>query len=477
MQTLPFPQFCGKDYTPFSAKVDTQQLWNLYRERIQANDAQYSRAVDYVLYKTPGLQTKLNSPGCHRGTAELNDHVFDVVGSTLLDLTGPSVINATLGPIADDGKNVLFAVNTDTLLIVSSGILYAVFGGVLSTPVTPQAPIGVAFIGGYFVLLARMNQIFFSLDGLTWDPLDFQTAEASPSAVLAMVEDHNELWLIGNRVSQVFTVGADPNTPFVPRQDGIVQQGIAAPASLNAMDNGLVWLAENKNGARTFIRMNGFQPETISTYAIENTLRLMPTIDDCIGMSFQLNGHSVCWFTFPTADRTLCYDATEGDWYNVGWWNAPQARYERHRANCIVSAFGTILCGDHANGNLYELSPDYYDDDGNDIRWMRQTPHSTKDGKRIEYGRLTIFAETGMGLDVAPGVRGNDPQITMEFSDNGGKVFSSAYDRSLGKLGEYEKEIFWNRLGIALDRVFRFYGTSPTKIVFTGAAFEAEVLR
>ncbi len=424
MKTIPFPQLCGKDSTLFSSKADNQALMCLYRETIQSGDAEN----DYVLYKTFGIQSVLTSPaGRYRGAFQLNDHVFAVIGSTIAEILGSLTLpDTSFGPIADDGKNVTFAADPDTLVVVSGGILYAIFSGTLMTPATPFTPLAVCSIDGYFFALSEFNQLFFSVDGLVWDPLDFQTVEGSPNNILTIIEDHNELWAVGNRICQVFTVGTDPDTPLVPRQDAIIPQGTAAPSSVVAANNALMWIGKNKNGERTVVQMNGFQPQSIATYAVENTLRGLVAVDDCIAMPFQLAGHEMVWFTFPAANRTICYDATEKDWYQVGSWNDTLGLWDRHRANCVVSAFGKILVGDHTNGKLYELSPDFYDDDGGTLRWLRRAPHLTKTNKNIKYGRLEVTAETGVGLDanplVEPGVPAMDLEVVLEM---GGRTWSS----------------------------------------------------
>lgn len=532
MQTIPFSQFCGKDSTPFSTKADAQQLMCLYRETIQSGDNESQS----VLYKTPGLQLRTTFGACHRGTLQLNNFLFEVVDASILLLDSTFAIGAanTFGPIANDGKPVILAANFDTFFCVSAGTLYALNSAALTTPLIPAACISVAVIDTYVVILSAYSQIFFSVDGLIWDPLDFQTIEGSPGLVIAMIVDHNELWLIGNRITQVYTVGSDPNAPFVPRQDAIIQQGIAAASSLVALADALLWIGRNKNGERTIVMTNGYQPSDVSTYAQNDLLRRMSTVDDAIGMSFQLGGHHHVWFTFPTANQTIGYDVDENDWYKVGFWNGPQGKYERHRANTIVSAFGVILVGDWQNGNLYQLSPDFYDDSGLPIRWLRQTPHFTQLGKRVSYSRLDLFGETGNGVEnrwlnnrsmtqaafttalnvlvflgtvsaaqaaimqlifigtfydtsiaLPPAsvmtplgfyAWGNNPQVSMRFSDDWGNNFSSVFSRSMGKLGKFLQRMFWARLGTAYDRVFQFYGTDPVKIAFTGATFDAEIL-
>lgn len=482
MKTIPFPQFCSKDSTPFSAKVDCQKLVNLYRETVQSGDGEN----DFCLIKTPGLRRAVRpsgANGANRGSYEINGRLFQVIADRLYSIDSNYSTITNNGPANNDGLPVMMAASTDTLMLVSGGLLYRVNGGTLSLMSVPFTPIGIGFIKNYFVALSSVNQQFFysTDDGATWPALNFQTAEAAANAMIAMIIDHEELWLIGNRISQVYVVGTDPNTPFVARQDAVIQQGTAAAASVVALDNSLFWIGKNKNGERTVIRTNGFNPENVSTYAVNNTLRGFSRVDDAIGQAYQLNGHSMVRFTFPAADRTLEYDATENDWHEVAYRNVAAGTYSRHRGNTIVSAFGKILVGDHTNGWLYEMSPDVYDEQVNDalntpIRWNRRCPHLVKDGKKVEYGRLDVFAEMGMGLNVVAGQPGFDPQIAMRFSDDAGNTFSSVFSRSLGKQGEYRKKAYWNRLGTAEDRVFDFYGDSPTKIVFTGATFDAELL-
>lgn len=407
---IPFAQFCGRDNQPFSQKADTSLLMNLYRETIQNVDEE----AESVLYKTPGLQTRFQDGSVHRATMELNNFIFDVIDDHVLVLTPSFEIVNTYAPIANDGKPVVLAANAQYLFIVSGGVYYRA-SAVMDAPVTPAVPISVAVIDTYVVILSADNQIFWSIDftdvagdfgppggfypaGAIWDPLNFQTIEATPNKIIAMIVDHNELWFLGNRVTQVFVVGTDPKTPFVPRQDAVLEQGIAAPFGLGKLDNSLFCLGRNQNGEHNVIRFNGYSPAIVSTYAIDNVLRKMTIIDDAIAMPFQLNGHSHIWFAFPNANQTLGYDATENGWYRVGFWNLTTGLHERHRANTIVSAFGTLLVGDYANGHLYELSPDYFDDDGNPIRWVRRTAHLTKLGQRVQYSRLEVTAEVGVGV-------------------------------------------------------------------------------
>lgn len=64
---------------------------------------------------------------------------------------------------------------------------------------------------------------------------------------------------------------------------------------------------------------------------------------------------------------------------------------------------------------------------------------------------------------------GVDPQVMLQWSDDGGYTWSSEYWKSAGKLGERFVRVNWNRLGSSRDRVFRVTVDAPVKWIFIGA--------
>ena len=63
----------------------------------------------------------------------------------------------------------------------------------------------------------------------------------------------------------------------------------------------------------------------------------------------------VCVLTFPTANRTLVYDVTEGFWHERAWTDPSSGLLNRVRANCMALAYGVNVAGDWQNGNIYVL--------------------------------------------------------------------------------------------------------------------------
>ena len=538
---MDFPGLIGPSYTGFSLKSECQRTMNLYLERVESGAGRGQLALigqhGLQLFTTATSFTKFIC----RGLFELNDHLFDIQDDFIYDIDSSGAIIATYVGLSNDGKLCSMAATPNSLFVVSNSILYRIFGAALSAPVTPTPVSAVAVLKGQVFVLAddTSRQIYFSNDdGATWAALDFQTAEAGPNALINMIEDHNELWVFGNRLTQVFVLGDDPDAPLVEVQAGIIEMGIAAKNAVAKLDNSLFWMGKNKDGDHMVYRANGYTPVRVSNHAVENAFRTYPDHENAIMQAYQLNGHSCLRLTFPSANgglgATWEYDASMNNWTEVAHWNTATGLFERHRGNCYASAFGKILVGDYANGALYEMSPDFHSDYGYLLGWERRAPHVTKDNKRIQYKRFEVVAQTGVGgttaqwlndysLDAAtfttnlnaqvaagnvtiqqalvmqlmydrdtfsPSVVlpddsimtplgfyewGRNPQIGMRYSNDGANTWTNYTYRNLGRAGEYSRRLYWNALGIGRDRVWELSGDAPVKTAIVQGTFEAEV--
>lgn len=485
-RTIDFDDLLGPTYSLFSTKADVQRAINLYRAPIESGKG----IGRYGFYKSPGLRQWAQpggGNGRNRGSLELNDHLFQVIDQTLYDLDAAGTIVANYGPIINDGRPVQMAADPFTLVIISANTMYVVNGGALTMPALPFTPIGITFVKGYFVALANnLRQFYFSDDGITWDASLVQTAEADANNMLAITAHNQELWICGSRITQAFNVGSDPDRPFIPRDDAVMAAGILAPATLKAIGENLIWLERDHAGQGDFVLADGYYLSPISDASIANAIRGYGDVSDAVGLTFVINKQPFYRAIFPSANggrgASWDYNLLMKEWSEVGYYDEALGLYERHRANTCVAAFGKILVGDHTNGKIYEMSPDFFDDDENVIRWERRAPHLIKQNRRVRYNSLEVIGEYGVGdgsngdPDLGTVTPEHDPQMMIEWSDDGGKTFGPIFQRSMGEQGAFETRVIVNRLGTAIDRVFRISGTAKTKVAITGAVFEAEVL-
>jgi hypothetical protein len=88
--------------------------------------------------------------------------------------------------------------------------------------------------------------------------------------------------------------------------------------------------------------------------------------------------------------------------------------------------------------------------------------------------RLEIVVERGVGLITG---QGSNPQIMMQYSDDGGNSWSSERWADIGTQGDYSpmKPIIWEELGSFYERMFRFKVSDPVKVVLISANADVEV--
>lgn len=464
-----FEAFVGPSYVSRSVVADNQRVVNLYPEIIESGSGK-SRVV---YYRTPGLAvfctlTDTRIRVIHENPA--TGRVFAIAGGTLFELFSDGTFTSR-GSVSSSG-NASMASSTTQLIIASGNILYCyTMATDTLTPIASPEAAWVTFSDQYFIACEPGTQkIYISgiLDGLTWDPLDFDSAEAVPDNLVQVLADHRELWLFGTHSIQPYFNSGAADFPFEPIPGALFEMGAIA-GTPQKLDNSLMWVHTDQRGAGQVWRAEGYRPVRVSTHAVEHYLQGLGTLANSFSWVYHDRGHAFYCLTTPTATSTWVYDSATGLWHERAYWNIPFGAFERQRQVCHAYVWSKHLVGDRVNGKVYEQSIDYLDDDGNPIRWLRRSPHVATENKRIFYHSFELDMETGGG---------EEGDVMMRYSDDGGRNWASeAMATSSGAIGETTRRVNWNRLGSSYDRVFEVYGTDPVEIAIVDAHLELTVGR
>jgi len=254
----------------------------------------------------------------------------------------------------------------------------------------------VDYLDTYLLFNKPNTPQFYSSDSLalTFDPLFFANKEAFSDLLRTLAVVHREIWLFGERTTEVFANVGAPDFPFQAVPGTFVDHGCIAKYSVAIYDNSVFWLSYDRAGKGIVLQGAGYKANRVSTFAIENTISEYDTIDDAIGMTYQLAGHTFYVLTFPKADATWVYDVSTSLWHEWVWLDT-NGREHRHRANCIYPCNGMLICGDWENGNLYELTLDEYTDNGVPIKRLRAWPHLVNQSDRVFYRQFVADLEAG----------------------------------------------------------------------------------
>lgn len=356
----------------------------------------------------------------------------------------------------------------------------------------------VDIVDNYFVYNRPGTQQWAASDALSpiTRALSFASKDGAPDNLVSMIVDHREVYLLGERSSEVWV---DTGTfPFAfQRIPGTsTQHGIAAQFTMARLGNSFAYVSRNDRGQGQVVMMNGYVPQRISTHAVENSIKDQ-FIDDAIAWSYQLEGHEFYVVTFPSVDLTWSYDTSTGMW-NKWLWVDSENVYHRHRGNCVALFQGLVVVGDWENGKIYQLDPENYTDDEGPIRRLRRCPHLVTDFLRQYFSTLQIQFQPGVGLSgiqqsisnsaiagiaiaglAVAGTSGTEisnvnPKAMLRFSNDGGSTWSNERWVGIGELGRYNNRAIWRRLGWARDRVFEVVVTDPVKAVIVSADLVAE---
>ncbi len=339
-----------------------------------------------------------------------------------------------------------------TLITITTSLALAL-GLAYSATVYVNAVSGT-YLNGYFIaLLPDSNQVCSSrlLDGLsTWPDLDYAVTIQGQDRRMAVYAFEGNLWILGQRTTEVWYPSAADGFPFSPIQGGFISQGIWARYSVLDVDSPkgkmLIWLAANEQGIGQVVAAFDYNnPQVISTPALDYALSQGVT-SDAVAWKYQEKGHSFYMLTCPTLGKTFAYDATEGEWaerenYNGG---SPTQQLQW----CATQAFanGQIFVGSRTTGIIYIQGQQFFTDNGTQIRRIRTAPALSDNLGWTFYNFFQIDQQQGIGTA---------PSCSLEVSNDGGQSFGTPRTITGGGIGNFIARMIARQLGRSQKRVFQ----------------------
>jgi len=425
-----------------------------------------------ALYGTPGcIQfTSFGSGPGRGGFTAANGRCFGVSGSQVYEIISDGTCTAR-GTLDQSQGYLTFAENGVQFAVCDGSSLYILnyATNVFQKVVTPSLPSAgtVTFVGGYFIVNELSSGRFRTsgvYDGLSWDPLDFATAESSPDNLLRVINISGQLWLYGERTTEIWGQNGSAFFPFSRVSGADMAVGTIGSFAVEEVDNTAIWIGRDKQGSGIIYRANGFTPQRISNEAIELRIQSAPAPALLKCFSYQEQGHSFFVITGGGMETAIVYDITTQQYHERAYLNEFGV-YELPLAIDCIFAFGKHLTFDRDSNKVYEQSLNYYSDNGEELVRDRIFTHLSDENKRFKYNNLTIGFEAGIGNQVDPG---KDPQATLFLSNDGGKTWSGGRNVSIGMVGQYMARAIWRRLGQARIRTFRVRVSDPVPVRIIG---------
>lgn len=462
----PIPLF-GLSQSGKSRSVTSQGHVNLYAEIIE--DAEKSKVV---YYNTPGL-TLFTSFGDTpvRGWIAV-DNYFYAVHRGIFWKVDNSGVKTNLGALTTSSGRVSLSYSGTQIAIADGSNLYC-YTLLTTAFVTVGSglypnPSDVTYQDSYFIVTFGngVYQISASYDGTTFDALDFASAESNPDGILRVIADHGEIVLCGENTIEYSSNTGAQDFPYATLKGATQEFGLAAKWSLTKYNDSLAGLFINRMGQVQIMMMLGHTLKEISTPELSSLINNYSSFSDATAYSYMLGSHPMYVINFPTAGKTWMYDSTTNLWASL----QSGLNGDRYAGEMCLNFLTNRLIADYASGNIYRLAEGVYTDNGMQRPVEITSRHIHNVGNRISISMLQVLFEPGAGLVIG---QGEDPQVSMSISKDGGFTYGNEIFRSIGQIGQYLYRSIWYRLGQARDWVFRFRITDPIKVVIIGATVES----
>ena len=432
-----------------------------------------------VAYGTPGtilFSTASSQPSRGMHWVESNNVLYVVQRGDLwgiaADGTATLVAALTTYNQSDINGRISMANNGLQICIVTGtyGYIYNVTTNTL-TDITASLPAGgadtVTFLDSYFIVnRANTGQFYLSAqyDGLTWNALDFATAESNPDNLQAVIADKGYLALLGTSSIELWVNSGAQAFTFERVNGSPSPSGLMARWSLSRCGDFLTGLFKTKHGALFVGQLQGYNVMQVSTPDIDYIINQYQSPSDAVGFGYTLNGRIYYQITFQAEGKTWLYDVMSNAWSQLKSWGI-----SRHFGDLCCAFNSKLIISHYANGTLSYLSQQAFTDNGHPIEREITGSHLFTPGRnKTRISRLRIDMEGGVG-DLTT----SNPTVMLSVSRDGGHTFGQELWTTIGAQGDFTMRAEWRRLGCARDWVFKLRMTDPVKFVLIQGVIEA----
>ncbi len=443
-----------------SGFASNQRLLNAYAEAL--GEAAKTRLPVYAVPGTSRFDngaTGLNGP-CRGMIYVYGKGLYVIAGTAAArfdDQGNATPVSGTIG----GSSMVSMAANQRTnpqIGIVADGVYYVLDTG-MDTITQPEisslpAPSSVTFADGYFVFSIADGRIFHTNlnDALTVNALAYATACSRSDGLRRIATHRGALVALGEASLEIWENAGTTPFAFAPiRAD--IDIGCIAEHSAAIAGDSLFWVDQNG----TVRRLTASEPVRISTHALERAISDLTWEErrSLRAVRTYFNGHDFYALTSPY--WTWEYDIATGLWHERASGGLPA-----WFAQGFELFNGKAVIGSSQDASLHVLDESSPTESGNPYLFLAQSAPLHAFPKGLIVDQLDVDIIAGVGI-TGPDAEAADPQLMLDWSDDGGRTWTGGRMASLGRVGERMAVASFHQLGAAprAGRTFRLSSSSP----------------
>lgn len=444
LQQIPFAVSSG---VSFSQKNDNSQLINMY-----AHATDPGSKSNHILIGTPGLELIIDAGALILGAYEFKDIIYVATESGLYTYNDVFRRLDYIGPISVN-KKVVFADNGISMVFVAgNGYSYTPSTGTLASMEQPgwYPSDTVAYMDGYFIFNRTGTGQFFTskLYSTEVDPLDWATGEAAPDDTVGVVVANRQLWIFGEKTSEVWYDSGDPLFPFTRIAGAVTQNGCFNYKTIATITSSILFVSQDFKVYQT----SGYTPVPVSTPGIEYLIKRADK-DKLSAFSYFDEGH---WFYVLSIgdDVTMVYDPSIAQWHTRS-----SVSIRRWKVQGAINIYSTGSVVGFSGTKLYSMSIDHLTEDGTTIRREAVSVPINKTVNRIRISEMQLDCEVAFDTNA---------KVGLQTSRDGGVTWSNTNEAFTGKVGNFTNRVRWMRLGQFRDAIVKIVITDPMPVRIIG---------
>ena len=445
----------------------------------------------FVLETPAGLvQRSVLGDGPIRSSRMVNSNIrgsndlYGVYGTKLMAQTVLSG-DAEIGTLNSNPGRVNMARGRTAIMMVDGAEGYSYDGttfGQITDPDFPDsgstpaaAPTHCVYLDGFFIVNdANSDSFYISAveDPTDWNALDFDAASVAPDNALAMAATESLLWIIGDETAQAYYNSGNPDFPYEIVLSATQEVGILAPQSIAESDDGIFYLATTPEGGRFVYQISGQSGRVITEDEQEDFLETVTDPTDAYGFIYKQAGKSFYVLQLsanggsdPRTSSTLIYNIKARAWETRELLDGTAWRIGGHG---ILA--GKNIGGSRLQAQSFEFDLNTFTDAGQEMIRRRRTQIIHTNNYEIDFWSLVLDVTTATTISPS-----DDPLIKMRYSNDGGQTWSSWLFESLGRIGETQHRVKWDKLGAGRNRVFEFECSESINLTIQGGYAEITV--
>lgn len=326
----------------------------------------------------------------------------------------------------------------------------------------------VTQLDGYFIFTTGSGQIWASgLNATTVDPLAFVTDQTSGGLVRGITWG-GRLIAFGKKASSVWSDAA--TLPFPLAKVTTIPRGIAGPYCVSGHEDNFSRGPHFVGDDNGVYRLDGISPVKVSTPDLDGLIEAVTDKTTLEMTSYISRGHGMIELSCPAWTWVLNV--------NTGLWHE-KAKYLglRSRIDGAVYAFNKWLTGDTDSGNMVEITNASYLDIDKPIETQVWSKPLQKFPEQIRVPSIWIDIATGVGVATGSDPIATDPDIEIDWSDDGGQIFSTPRIVKIGRQTVGKTRVRINQCGRSKSqgRIIRVKQSSPVHFGLMGGEMAAEL--